>query len=252
MRLRNFILLLSIFCLPLLSSACGTDPLAGLEGEFCEVDVDCEAGLVCERRVCQALAGEQPDEVPEQRGEFFAGLRLQDYTGDQDTQQLRQFGQFLADLSRARFPYWVADAPTGGQVTFGRANLGTEPVSIDSAQSASTIAMSEVSEGNYAAQGDVSIDVDFSDESVALNFVIPLRSAQLTMDFSAEPLHEATGTLSGVLRSVDAENIQIVPANDAPFTLFQLIRNEPMTVDSDGDGINDAWSLGWSLTAEWI
>lgn len=244
-------LLLAGVPLALLGGGCGRSPLGGLEGEYCVVDEDCAGGLTCEQRICLALEEGGEDEPPAQRGEFFAGLRLHTYTGAGEG-SLRQLGQFLGDLSGARFPYWVLDAPDAVSATFGRADRTAEPVVVDTAETRTAMSLSLVGTTYLAASATLPLPVSFSDDSVSLDFDLLLRDAVITVDFAlADPAYEGSGTMTAVLLADDAENAVIV-RTDRSFTVRALIASEPMDVDYDLDGELDGWTLSWDLDAEWL
>lgn len=239
---RQRILLYLSFTLIL--SSCGRTPLGGLEGEFCAADFDCIEGLVCERSVCLAL-----EEGPDRPGLFFVGIKLMTYTGWGE-EQLRELGVFISELSQARFPYFAGHAISATQLNFGMADRSLDPVMLDVENTITSLTLQQSAQGYMTDEDLIILPVVFSNDDVALDIDLPLVNAFLQFDLSIQ-LGEGTtnGQLLGNLRAVDAENLLITAGSDT-FTLFELLRQETLTVDTDFDGVPDAWAVSWTVRAE--
>lgn len=229
----------------LVASGCGRTPLGGLEGEYCSTDSDCIEGLLCERSVCLGLE----DGTSQRAGLFLVGLRFLQYTGSGE-EQLAQLGGFIADLSSARFPYYAAHALSETSLNFGLADNSTSLVVLDMTNSITSLSLRRTQAGWTTDNGTISLPVVFSNDEVTLDVNIPLVDAFMTFDFETQLAQGiGNGELIGNFRAVDAENLFITSGGNS-FTLFDLLRNEELTVDTDFDGVPDAWALSWTLRAE--
>ena len=218
--------------------------MAGLEGEFCAADFDCIEGLVCERSVCLAL-----EEGPSRPGVFFVGIQFTSYTGAGE-EQLRELGVFISELSQARYPYFAGHAMSENQLNFGMADRAVDPVMLDTANTITSLTLQQSMQGYRTDEDVIILPIDFTNDDVSLDIDIPLVNAVVQFDLNAQLVDgSANGLLYGDLRAVDAENLIITAGSDT-FTLFELLREEMMTVDTDFDGVSDAWSLSWAVRAE--
>ncbi|MCA9565186.1 MAG: hypothetical protein KC561_16930 [Myxococcales bacterium] len=243
-RPRPALMAAAALYLALLSGAgCGVEPEAGLEGELCVYDDDCSTGLVCERRVCLSLAS---SDYVERDSEFFYGLVFTQYTGDGDD-NLKRFGDFISDLSSAYYPYFVMEAPFAGELEFGKStavqgNVPNPPVQIDPLNTVSQLQYGVGAEFSTEV-GTIALPLLFQDATTQISFDLRLIQGRIVWQEFGD---EISGELSGVLRAVDAENLTLV-LDGSTVTLFEIIRGEDLTVDTDGDRIPDAWRLSWQF-----
>lgn len=228
---------------------CGRSPTGGQEGELCGADSDCAAGYVCNRSVCQFLEGRDGGGLPRE-GLFLVVLELDTWTGPSDEGQLRQLGQFVSDLSTILTPYYGAHALTETQLQFGQVLRGSDPLVLDHARTVTSMLMRRSGTTYLADQDELLVPVYYSDDSVALAFDMPLRDATIRFDFDNSFQFGATGdvSLAGALRAADAEQLSVTQGGQT-FTLFDVLRSEPLDADTDFDGLSDAWTMSWIGTA---
>lgn len=236
-----------------LLASCGRTPLGGLDGEFCAADSDCIEGLVCERSTCLSV-----DAAPLRSGVFFVGLRLIEFQydvvfdefGQPDSNQLIELGVFISDLSEARYPYYAGHAATESQLDFGMADRELDPVLLDASNPITSLTMRLGVSGYVTDTQTIILPVVFSNDEVNLDVDLPLVDAFLQFNLQGSS-ENGNGLLMGSVRAVDAENLSITAGGDT-FTLFDLLRQVDLNVDTDFDGVPDAWSMSWVVAAEVI
>ncbi len=233
-------------CFAVTFTGCAETPSSGLLGEYCVDTLDCSENLTCYRQVCVASAEES--QVAERDSLWFAGLRIENYIG-QGEQQLLEFAGFIADLSSALYPYYAIEAHSESQLDFGVTNSGTDPVTISTNNTITSMTLGQDGNRQVASSENLLIPVIFSNNGVILDFDLPLTNAMIILDFGETGDGPGAGELTGSLRAVDGENI-FITSGEQTFSVFDLLRAEDLTVDTDGDGVEDAWELAWTITAE--
>lgn len=218
--------------------------MAGLEGEFCVVDTDCDDPMICERRVCMVV------QQPLRESLFFAVLRLEDWLGPPESGQLQQYGQFVSDLSTELFPYYGAEAPSENWLLFGMVDPSLQLWELSEEQTVTEVAMSSYL-GQYIIEDvDLMIPVVYSDANVQIDFEMPLVDSVLEIELDNTEIGTIGEVwLEGALRAVDAETLWVT-SGDETFTVFDVLRVDPLDADTNGDGIEDAWTMTWMGTAE--
>jgi hypothetical protein len=234
-----------------LAPACGRSPVAGVEGELCGSDNDCSSGLVCDRRVCIALDRlDASADATTHAGVLFAVLLLEQWDGPSGA-QIAELGRFVSDLSTVLAPYYAFWASSDTEARFGRVDTSTDPLDFAAGSTVTTLTLDR-QEALYTATADVLyLPLVYSDASVSLNFDMPLHGGHMAIAVGAGDGHGSTGSLQldGALRESDAHNLMIT-RDGQTFSLYDVLRDEPLTVDTDSDGVPDAWSLSWVGTAE--
>lgn len=247
MNHTNFQLISSLaFCFAITFTGCAETPSSGLLGEYCVDTLDCSENLTCYRQVCVASAEENM--VAERDSLWFSALLFENYVG-QGEQQLLEFAGFIGDLSSAMYPYFAVEAQTEDQLDFGITNRDTDPVTISTSNTITSMALGQDGTRQVASADTLLLPVIFSNNDVILDFDLPLTNAIIIIDFGTEDDATGSGELTGFLRAVDGENIFITSGSQT-FSVFDLLRSETLTADTDGDGVEDAWELAWTITAE--
>jgi hypothetical protein len=223
---------------------CGRDPAGGQEGELCGADSDCAVGYACDRSVCQFLAGRNGGAV--RPGLFFVVIELDTWTGSTGDGQLYQLGQFISDLSTVLTPYYGAHAMSESQLRFGSVDRAADPLGLDETQSVTALPMRRSGTRYLADQEQLLLPVYYSDATVSLAFDMPLRDATLRFVFPDGFRRGSVGTVSlgGALRAETASRL-VVQQGGQTFTLFDVLRGEPLDADTDFDGRSDAWTMSW-------
>jgi hypothetical protein len=231
--------------LALALSGCGRDPVGGQEGELCGADRDCAAGYVCNRSVCQFLAGRHGGGQP-RAGLFFVVLELDTWTGPADSGQLGQLGQFVSDLSTILSPYYGAHAMSDTQLKFGLVDRDADPLLLDEEATVTALLMRRSGRLYLADQERLLVPVFYRDDSVALAFDMPLRRATIRLDFDDgfQPGARGAVSLTGALRADEAQELTVYQSGQT-FTIYDVLRGEPLDADTDFDSLSDAWTMSW-------
>jgi hypothetical protein len=236
----------------LIASGCGVSPLGGLEGELCFTDDDCAAGSICEREACTTLGLGDTGFVPRE-GLFFGGLRLETWAGslEPESESLADFAGFITDLSEQLFPYYAVNAPDATRLEFGRAERNANPVVLSTDFTINVFSMEQDNTGFLVTDVTLMLPVFYSDDRVDVAFDMPLVQASIALSLGAlEPGARGGVTLSGALRADDALGLMIRREERDPVSLFVVIGNSPLDVDTDEDGVNDAWRMRWIGTTD--
>ncbi|MBN1947298.1 MAG: hypothetical protein JW797_16635 [Bradymonadales bacterium] len=237
------LLVLSTF----LATGCGETPSAGLEGEYCTKDNDCSQELeamVCERQVCLPLS--LFDRPPQREGLFFAVLTLGTWEGA-TSGNLPRVGQFITDLSIQLFPYYAVHAQSETQLRFGMVDYTADPIVLDPDHLVTQLPLQQMGTTSYySSDGTLLLPVFYRDQSTILEFYLPLMEVELSLSLPDLTYGGTPGevSLTGYLRAADAMDLWITTNGDS-YTLFDVLRNDPMDVDSDGDEVYDAWWMRW-------